>query len=109
MATRVIGLVILVLLCVTPASAALILWTQNGQLHERITRTTRITWLDARAAAETRGGYCVTVTSAAEQQALFDLLGGSTPSAITGWAATKRRPRARSLKIDGGGSRENPG
>lgn len=50
--------------CTSLTQAAPIQWSGNGHWYERI--DTPINWADARAEAAAKGGYLVTVTSAAE-------------------------------------------
>ena len=64
-----------------PVLAVPVQWTVNGHYYERVDTPGPLTWYEARdgAAALTfmgQPGYLATVTSEAEQQALFALLGG---------------------------------
>ena len=66
-----------------PALAAPVQWEQNGHWYEVIVLPTPgVSWPDAQAACEAKGGYLATITSAEENQFVFDLT-VNTPGA---WA-----------------------
>jgi hypothetical protein len=56
------------------ANAVPIEWSGNGHTYEVITGQTTITWEQARSAAEAMGGHLVTITSAAENDFVTDLV-----------------------------------
>jgi hypothetical protein len=68
------------ILCVLAscAAAAVTQWRTedggNGHYYEPVLSQTRVTWEDARALAESRGGYLATLTSAAEDAFVFSIV-----------------------------------
>lgn len=48
-------------------------WTVNGHWYEVVVETEPISWTDARDAAVARGGYLATLTSAEENQFVFEV------------------------------------
>jgi len=56
------------------ANAVPIEWSGNGHTYDIITGQTTITWDEARSAAEAMGGHLVTITSAAENAFVTDLV-----------------------------------
>ncbi len=77
----------------------------NGHFYEVISQASRVTWTDARDAAEARGGYLATITSAAENSFIYGLgsptnpwIGGfQSPGAVEpagGWNWVTKEPFA---------------
>lgn len=68
------------LLMSAPAFAALTEWSRasngNGHYYEAVRSTTAVTWEQARALAEARGGHLATLTSAAENAFVLSLVSG---------------------------------
>lgn len=69
------------LLVSSAALATPVQWGGNGHFYERVDTPAPLTWFEARDGAAARSfmgeqGYLATVTSQAEQDALFALLGG---------------------------------
>jgi hypothetical protein len=69
-------------LFISSASAAPIQWSSgvggNDHWYEAVAVGQSITWDDAKAAAETRGGYLATILSFAENAFVFDLVDSAT-------------------------------
>jgi hypothetical protein len=56
-------------------------WSENSHLYLRVTSASAQTWAQHAAAARSIGGYLVTITSSAEQTAIWNNLGGLTGQA----------------------------
>lgn len=69
-------------------NAAVVEWSVasggNGHTYEVVQLTTPIGWNDARAAAELRGGYLATLTSAAENAFVAELVSAGGRNAFLG-------------------------
>ena len=73
MKTGLLGLLVLGLLTTAgSADAARVFWAGNGHSYEAVATDPGITWDEARLAAESAGGYLVTLTSAEENTFVFD-------------------------------------
>ena len=72
--TRFTTVAVLLFALVQPLQAAPVTWAGNGHSYDIITGTTDITWDQARAAAEAKGGYLVTITSEAENNFVANLV-----------------------------------
>lgn len=59
---------------VRPSTPGAVFNPANGHYYKAISVPTGVTWPDAKAAAEARGGYLATVTSAAENDFIFTLI-----------------------------------
>lgn len=57
-----------------PATADLVQWSNNGHWYEAVYVGVDTTWTTARAAAEARGGYLASITSAAENAFVYSLV-----------------------------------
>lgn len=71
---RLIASAALLIGLVQPSQAAPVTWADNGHTYDVVTGTTFLTWDDARALAEELGGHLVTITSAAENAFVADLV-----------------------------------
>lgn len=67
-------LVISAFLIAVSAHAAPIQWTGNGHSYDVYLLDPVLTWEDARDAAEEKGGYLATITSADENEFVWDLV-----------------------------------
>jgi hypothetical protein len=70
--------VLLAVFACNVTDAALVQWSNasggNGHFYEAILSSTSVTWEQARALAESRGGHLATLTSAAEDAFVFSLV-----------------------------------
>ena len=65
---------LLALTLASPATAAPILWSENGHYYEAIHMPQGISWDAANTAAIASGGYLATIHSAAENEFVFGLI-----------------------------------
>ncbi len=56
------------------AQAELVRFEETGHFYEAVAEPDGITWEEAQAACETRGGYLATITSATENDFAFNLI-----------------------------------
>ncbi len=73
------AILLLVLICGSVSSATIVEWSTgvggNGHLYEAVEAQLGISWTEARDAAISKGGYLVTLTSQAENDFVFGLIG----------------------------------
>jgi hypothetical protein len=69
-------LVISALLIAVSAHAVPTEWAENGHAYDIYSRDSFLSWEDARAMAESQGGYLATITSEAENDFVWGLLSG---------------------------------
>ncbi len=82
-----VGAWILLLCAAAAARGDVATWTANGHGYELVAAP-GVTWRAARVAAETRGGYLATITSAEEDAFVFSLLAAATSF----WSAGSQGP-----------------
>ncbi|MGC4045954.1 MAG: Ig-like domain-containing protein [Armatimonas sp.] len=68
------GVVATASITVRPSTPGAVFNPANGHYYKAVSVPTGVTWPDAKAAAEARGGYLATVTSAAENDFIFTLI-----------------------------------
>jgi hypothetical protein len=64
------------LVAADPALADLVQWKTNGHYYEVVAAPVGITWIEARQAAQARGGYLTTLTSKPENLFVWSLISG---------------------------------
>ncbi|QPN69856.1 hypothetical protein H8F27_15650 [Synechococcus sp. CBW1108] len=64
------------LIATAPALADLVQWKTNGHYYEVVVAPEGITWIDARLAAQAKGGYLATLTSRPENLFVWSLISG---------------------------------